>query len=302
MYKKIKKIIPLKARIMVGPPIAFFIYLWNVYFVNKKHPVTLSTQNTLEKITKEKLSVLRFGDGEMSLIKGTGLAFQKNNYLLSNKLKEVLLSDEKKLLICIPNIFGKIGNLSKRSLLFTLHHLLNHRKDWEELTTPLRTYGDSFITRPYLIFRDKEKSKHLFSLIKSIWEAEIVTLIEGCGTRFGVGNDLLSNAKSVERILCPSEDAFAKYDLIKNESLKIPKENLILLSVGPTAKILGYELFKLGYRVIDIGHVDMEYEMFLRQKDTIQKIGYKYFNEIEERKPEECKDPKYLSQIIAKII
>jgi hypothetical protein len=64
---------------------------------------------------------------------------------------------------------------------------------------------------------------------------------------------------------------------------------------------LAYDLFLLGYRVIDIGHIDMEYEMFIRKEEKLTKVPYKYFNEINERNPEVCLDAEYINQIIAKI-
>ena len=83
--------------------------------------------------------------------------------------------------------------------------------------------------------------------------------------------------------------------------MKIGKDKLILLSLGPAAKVLAYDLFLAGYRVVDVGHVDMEYEMFLRGETKLTKIANKYVNELNERTPEDCTDPTYLSQIITTI-
>lgn len=33
-----------------------------------------------------------------------------------------------------------------------------------------------------------------------------------------------------------------------------------MISLGPTATVLAYDLFKAGYQAIDFGHVDVEYE------------------------------------------
>jgi hypothetical protein len=41
--------------------------------------------------------------------------------------------------------------------------------------------------------------------------------------------------------------------------------------------------------------------MFLKNTEKITKVPYKYFNEINERNPEDCNDPLYKSQIIAEI-
>ena len=127
-------------------------------------------------------------------------------------------------------------------------------------------------------------------------------LIEGAQSRLGVGNDLFANCASMERILCPPENAYTQYNAILQETKKVAETKLILISLGPAAKILAYDLFKLGYRVIDIGHIDMEYEMFLRNADHIVPVRYKYFNEIDARNPEICNDPVYSSQIIATIL
>jgi len=45
---------------------------------------------------------------------------------------------------------------------------------------------------------------------------------------------------------------------------KFPKDRLFLLSLGVTAKFLAEDLYRDGYRVIDIGNLDMEYEWFLQ--------------------------------------
>ena len=78
-------------------------------------------------------------------------------------------------------------------------------------------------------------------------------------SRLGVGNDLLDNAKSIKRILGPSRQAFSKYDEILDEAKKLDKDVLILLALGPAATCLAYDLHKLGYQAVDIGHVDVEY-------------------------------------------
>ena len=80
----------------------------------------------------------------------------------------------------------------------------------------------------------------------------------------GVNNDLFDNVKSIKRILCPIVNAFNIYEKILQEALKIKKNKLILLALGPTASVLAYDLYHAGYQVLDIGHMDIEYEWFLR--------------------------------------
>ena len=51
----------------------------------------------------------------------------------------------------------------------------------------------------------------------------------------------------------------------EEECLKFDQDKLFLFALGVTAKALVEEMFLKGYRVIDIGNLDMEYEWFLRK-------------------------------------
>ena len=120
---------------------------------------------------------------------------------------------------------------------------------------------------------------------------------------FRVGNDLFDNMKSIIRIFCPIVKAFDVYDKILNETIKVDKNRLILIALGPTATILLMILYKAGYHVIDVGHVDIEYEWYLRNATTKIKIENKFVNETKGGKEniEEIKDKNYYNQIIEKI-
>ena len=296
---QIRSATPLFLRQKIGPMIAFLVY----FFSNKSNrPHVLSINDTLDHIIKKELSVVRFGDGEITLLDDQDLSFQQQDLLLSKRLELIFRSNNEKLLLCIPGIWGDLDVFEKYAKKFIVHHLYRQAHIWNSLLSKKVTYGDAYITRHYLAFRDKASAGATFKKFFSIWNNKDVVLIEGFQSRVGVGNDIFSNTNSVKRILCPAENAFSKYDQILNEAKKISKDKLILVALGPTAKVLAYDLFILGYRVIDIGHIDMEYDMFIRKHTTQIKVPYKYFNEINERNPEDCNDKVYLSQITATII
>src|SRR5690554_6135061 len=99
-------------------------------------------------------------------------------------------------------------------------------------------------------------------------------------SRSGVGNDLFDNTKSIERIICPAENAYDKFDEILHEIQKLEKDRLILIALGPTAKPLVYELHKSGYQALDIGHIDPEYEWFLAGATKKIKLDNKHAADI----------------------
>jgi glycosyltransferase family protein len=176
--------------------------------------------------------------------------------------------------------------------------MYRHKHIWDSLIRYDYTYGDTNMTRHYLAYNDKTKAEILFKKIFSLWEGKDAILIEGEKSRLGVGNDMFTKTNSLKRILCPAENAYQVHEKIEEVVTRFDKNTLILLSLGPAAKVIAYNLFLKGYRVLDIGHIDMEYEMFLRKQLQQVKVPYKYFNEINERNPEDCIDQKYLSQII----
>lgn len=300
----VRKNTPLWLHWKIGPYIAYVVYWFRMYILrNKDAPKILSVIDTLDLIIKNNLSVIRFGDGEMSIMQKSDLGFQKTSHDLAARLRDILKKNLPNLLICIPGLFGKLEDFAGDAYWFALHHQLRYRNEWLEMLSTSQIYGDTLITRPYLAYKNsvRKESGEVFRKIFSIWNGKHVVLIEGAKSRLGVGNDMFKHAASISRILGPAENAYAKIDEIRQQAMKVNKDNLILLALGPAAKVLAYDLFLAGYRVIDIGHVDMEYEMFIRQEPIETKVRYKYFNEINERDPEECTDPEYIKQIIAKI-
>lgn len=300
--QKIRGATPLSLRQKIGPILAWAYYAHRLYVEPQhKKPKVLSIEETIDTILREECSVIRFGDGEIALIDGIDLAFQKRNDNLVKELETIIQTDKKGLLICVPGMWGNLGIFMPYAYHFIMHHMYRHKHIWDALLSTEKTYGDTNVTRHYLGYKDKGRADIIFKKIFSIWENKDVVLIEGEKSRLGVGNDMFANTRSMKRILCPPENAYAKIDAIKKEVLTVPKDTLILLSLGPAAKVLAYDLFLQGYRVVDIGHIDMEYEMFLRKEMKQVRVPHKYFNEINERNPEECKDTVYLGQIITTI-
>jgi glycosyltransferase family protein len=140
---------------------------------------------------------------------------------------------------------------------------------------------------------------------KKIWDNRNILIIEGEKTRLGIGNDLFDNAKKIERITCPAEHAFNSYEKILSyiKKLKLDKDTLILISLGPTATVLTYDICDMGNQVIDFGHFDIEYELYLRNATEVIKIPNKYVNEVNDGRKNisDITDKKYYDQIIYNI-
>lgn len=292
----------IKERIIYG---AKFIEDGLIYNLHKK-PKVLNCNETIDKIINERCSMSRFGDGEFFLLlKNREFAFQNINEDLSNKLKVILASNEKGLIIGIPDVFSK-NSLQKRtnkSKEWWKRYLLYNRRIWYKYIDFNKIYGDTNFTRNYLGIKDKSCSSDYFKKIKQIWKKRDILIIEGKYSRVGVGNDLFESAKSIVRILAPSKNAFDKYNILLNEATKQSKDMLVLIALGPTATVLSYDLHRLGYQAIDIGHIDIEYEWYLRRaKEKIALHNKSVFEANGIIENDEFYDELYQQQIIKEIL
>ena len=153
-------------------------------------------------------------------------------------------------------------------------------------------------------YKDKSKAPNFIKNLKKIWDNKNILIIEGNSSRVGIGNDLFINAKSIKRIICPSRNAFNVYNKIIKSVLKLKEKRLILIALGPTASVLSYDLYKLGYQTIDFGHLDIEYEWFLRKATRKIQIENKYVSEANGSNYNfsKVKDKNYYNQIISQIL
>ena len=262
----------------------------------------LNEKQTIDYIVDRECSVARFGDGELNMMAhGQDIGFQKSSEALRNELKSVIKEKNESILICLPNRLNirrgvELERLSKWWQ-YCIKHFLH---DWLKMIPSKHLYGDTNISR--LTGEDLFGTKEAQALYTArIWEDKNVILIEGEGTRFGVGNRLLENAKSVKRILGPAKNAFNKREKIYEQAICLSKEvenPLFLLALGPTATLLAHDLWRNGFRAIDIGHLDLSFEKATRN-DTIQS---RYDNEVEGGDVYcPCEDKDYLEQIVVRI-
>ena len=126
-------------------------------------------------------------------------------------------------------------------------------------------------------------------------------IVEGAGSRLGYGNDLFANSRSIQRIICPAENAYCKYEEIFDTTIKYANGKLVLIALGMTATVLSYDLAMKGFRAIDIGHVDIEYEWFRMKASKKVPVNHKYMNEVSCRIFDEIEDAEYVNQIVASV-
>lgn len=229
-----------------------------------KNPLSVADlDKTIEELLNSEKSFVRFGDGEIRLIEGDKLPLQNADIKLAERLREIISMRSDDVMTGIPDIFRSIEQYRPESRKFWQEHLLFFRKKYEKYCVTQYQYYDAFFSRLYYMYDDRELSVKRFEKIKQIWKNRDVVVIESKTAHTGVDNDLLTTARSVKRIICPESNAWSVYAQLYEKALQYDKNTLFLISAGATAKPLVVDLTKKGYRALDIGSLDMEYQWYL---------------------------------------
>ncbi len=259
---------------------------------------------TIDKLIQSNKSLIRFGDGEIALIRGFDIRFQHYSEDLAKELLQALKQND--VMVAIPDIlyWDSIKQYKKEDRKAWIYESMFSYPIYRKYCKQ-KEYYNSLVSRLYLPFDCQyETVQRRFLRIKQLWDGKKVLIVEGEYSRLGVGNDLFYNVQSIDRILCPSKDSYEFIDEIEKEIIsahKMKSYDLTILAIGPTAKVLVSRLNKMG-RFIDLGHIDIEYEWFLRKVNEKTAISGKAVNEVPDGYNYiENKDSKYQQEVIARI-
>ena len=237
-------------------------YLSGAY-ENKLH--ILSTDETLSALENMNFSFLRFGDGEIAIANGQGIPFQEANEKLGGRLKELLTVQEEGLKVGIPYYYmHPIKNMNSFVQNFA-YSLGKQRKYLLANCKKENVYIDTALTQVYQTYGEYDFDAY-YTRMQKLLEGKDVTVICGEGVLDKLEYKALDVCHSVEYVYGPSMNAYSHYDKLLEQAKKIDKNRLVLVILGPTAKVLVYDLYKAGYTAWDIGHYLKDYDAYKKQR------------------------------------
>lgn len=221
------------------------------------YPHVVDEYGTLKKILEHRLSIARYGDGEIKLCFGRSAISQPAGAAIGRRLREILIDDNPSLLIGIPRVVRREEDWPRRekALFWNRYAVPKITK----LYSRHKQYYSSFITRP-----DSGTglySRRYWDLMRGVWHDRPVTIIKGKGTGINKNPHLFSGAAggAPRVVLGPKYDAFAVYDRLLERAMAEEPERLLVLSLGPTATVLAADLAARGRQALDLGHLGMFY-------------------------------------------
>jgi hypothetical protein len=247
-----------------NPSAIFYFIKRNIYdqFVADKHvPLYkklrfLSAEETLNKIITEDLSIVRFGDGEFGLMRGASVYFNDWRQIYSKELKEGLIatlsSHNPKLLICVSGQFltatkSELGATGKGD---EARYWINSKMLFRKYMHIDKDYGNSFAFYPQI------NTKIDFAQLRQYFNTKHIIIITSSTQRFLD----IKLGKTTSFVEAPKSDAWNKIAEIREQfnNLVISKklnsgETLVMVSMGPGAKVFAHELAERGFTAWDAG-------------------------------------------------
>lgn len=221
------------------------------YFIDN-YPEVRSPEETVRRIAAG-ASWVRLNDGEYNLLIGLDKrAYQKLNAALVQRLREILKAEHDNILIGISIIddYDNLRSLWKKFIVRKGNRTL-------KLFDSQRTYYSGLISR--LLFEKGEAFDRNIALIKSMWEGKKVLFVVGKNSRFFFVEELFDNVATHEFLYAPAKDAFLHYESILDDVRAYPKDWMVIISLGPTATVLAYDLALEGYQALDFGQIPSVY-------------------------------------------
>ena len=270
---------------------------------------------TIDHINQTGCSVSRWGDGELQIMQAyldelergeVNLnvdTFQKYNQGLGKRLYEIFYAEPlQNHIVCVPYAF-KDASVHRGYERICVEREALCRFSLIDSVVKARELYDTNFTRFYMGRKDIKDYPAYVRQLKRIWQGRDILFVEGEKSRLGVGNDLFSEARSVQRILCPVVNAWDWYDEILTETQRFASGKLVLIALGQTATVLAYDLARCNHQAIDLGHVDIEYEWLRMRAKTKVAISGKYVNEVADGRivglPSDLQ--MYEAQVVARI-
>ncbi len=274
------------------------------WFVRKQPLHIMSSEETLTYIAQHQCSLARYGDGEWRIQRGGGEGYQSPSASLRRRLDQLIAAPHPDCLISLPNVFQSLeGFIPTAEALW--RRILRLQRAWVyQCFAGGYYYGDALVSRFYIDTLDVVRAQHIITLWKRLWKGRDLLIVEGEFARMGVNSNLFENVASIQRILCPSSEAWERYDDILATIKQHAQGKLVLLVLGPTATVLAYDLAQIGIQAIDCGHLEVEYQWFLMRATEKVPIPNRWVHEaggLSEAPEDEALKHLYESQILATI-
>lgn len=223
----------------------------------------LTPEETLTLLEAHKNSFLRYGDGEIAIMMGSSIPFQEYNKELSKRLRHILNQSGENIKIGIPYYYINPLDTLNRYVENFVGTLSSQRRFLLKSCRRGTAYIDTCITQMYQTYEEYNFEAH-YSRMQALLSNRDITLICGEGIFEKLEHRAFDVCMSVEWLYAAETNAYSNYGRLLKKALMTDKNRLVCIVLGPTAKVLAYDLHKAGYQAWDMGHYFKDFDAYMR--------------------------------------
>lgn len=164
-------------------PILFGVIFFSLFKNHLPKFKVLSALETIDLLKKnDKLSLVRFGDGEFDIIaQKRGPNYQRTSPRLREALLKILNS--RSICVAVPEALSvdvlTPENSTNSHLRFWRTYVVLRAQLFRHILDSTRLYGDACVSRPYTNSQDDQLATQVFRQIRTLWANKNVVVIEG---------------------------------------------------------------------------------------------------------------------------
>ena len=249
----------------------------NMVFKQDDSINVLSGGESWEKILASPKSIVRIGDGELTLIAGKPIEFQKYDKRLADYLQHIWSDDRTDLYVGVEyDYFHGFHDAPE--------HIRRHNYLWApefkrtlmRHINPEREYITASFNQMYINYQSFDREKYLND-IRQLFHGRDMVVFAGKGILDGLTHNVFELASSCEYVWSLPRNAFDEFDALLEKARTYPKSKTLCFILGPTSKPLVYELSKDGYTAWDIGHLAKDYDHCLKNVPRDKDVVVRFF-------------------------
>lgn len=227
-------------------------------------PFVTNELATAQRLLYSNNSFVRFGDLDIDLINGISWPNQKASKELSSQLSHILTHP-------IPNLFIGIYDPFSSQSRTPVHHqdwLLDndrYRQFLLQYTSADQEYLSTIVSSPFILNRNTSclPVRLIYDTLRMIWKDKDIVLLRGANGQV-YDYDVYDTARNQTIIYAPRYQAYQQYQVLLTELMSERADKLYILSAGPVAKLLTYDLTRSGRRALDLGHLAKDYDLYMK--------------------------------------
>lgn len=229
----------------------------------------MNVWDSIDYISSNNKSFVRFGDGEINLMKGMSQPFQEFDKELVERLYRTLAQNDDNLAVGINRDYY-VPLFCEQGRDYNRRHAYDFRCFFSKYCNKDRTYLDGSFT--FWNFGEHSKESELFwNKWKNMFRGKKIAIVSGTGVLDKLEHDVFELCSEKIYIYGPNKHAWREHDRIIAEIKDtVGKDYILVFILGMAGKAMIPETTQMGYISWDIGHLAKSYDAYMKNVEYTQ--------------------------------